>query len=51
MDRVFNLAGSIITLAMVTVVLSDAGGTATVFRSVGELFSSTLGTAMGRFAR
>ena len=48
MERVLNIAGSIVTLAMVTVVVTNGGQSANVIRAVGDLFTNSLGTAMGR---
>ena len=48
MDRVFNIFGAIVTVGMVTVVVTNGGNTANVIRAVGDLFSNSLGTAMGR---
>jgi len=48
MDRVFNILGAIVTVGMVTVVVTNGGNTANVIRAVGDLFSNSLGTAMGR---
>lgn len=48
MDRVLNILGSIVTVGLVTVVVTNGGNTATVIRAVGDVFANSLGTAMGR---
>ncbi|MCA1569730.1 MAG: hypothetical protein LC798_05295 [Chloroflexi bacterium] len=47
-DKVLNVFASMVTLGMVTVVVTNGGNSANVIRAVGELFSNSLGTAMGR---
>lgn len=46
-DKVLNIFGSMVTLGLVTVLVTNAGGTASVVKAVGELFSNSLATAMG----
>jgi hypothetical protein len=46
-DKAFNVIGSIVTVAMVTVVVSSPG-TANVIRAFGEAFSGSLRAAMGK---
>jgi hypothetical protein len=46
-DKLFNVMGSIVTVAMVTVVVSNPG-TAGVIRAFGEAFSGSLRAAMGK---
>lgn len=47
-DKVLNIFGSIVTVGAITVVLTNAGGAAQVLNAMGNLFSSSLRTAMGR---
>lgn len=47
-DRILNIFGSMVTVGLVTVVVTNAGGTAQVVNAIGNLFSSSLRTAMGR---
>lgn len=46
-DRIFNVAGAIVGLAMVTVLVSNPN-TARVVNSVGGAFTGSLRAAMGR---
>lgn len=46
LDRIANLLGSIVTVALVTVIVS-APRTAEVITALGNAFSSSLRTAMG----
>lgn len=50
LDRIFNIFGAIVTVALVFVLVSNRN-TAAVIRSVGEAFSSSLRAAMGRGGR
>ena len=50
LDKVFNVAGAMVTLALVTVVISGAGDTAKVLSAIGEMFSGSLRAAMGPYA-
>lgn len=47
-DRVFNIAGSIVTVALVTTVLMRGSQAAQVIRAVGDTFSGSMRAAMGR---
>lgn len=47
LDRLFNVAGAIVTVAMVTVFLTSPQ-TANVIRAVGGSFSEAIRSAMGR---
>lgn len=47
LDKVFNLAGLIVGVGMVTVLVSNRN-TSNVIKAVGGAFSGSLKTAMGR---
>lgn len=47
MERLFNIAGAIVTLATVTVVLTSPQ-TGNVIRAAGSAFTGSLRAAMGR---
>jgi PRD1 phage membrane DNA delivery len=47
LDRVFNIAGMIVGVGLVTVIVSNKN-TANVIKAVGGAFSGSLKTAMGR---
>lgn len=47
-DRIFNTVGAIITVGLVTVLVTNAKGTAQVVNSVSNALTSSLRTAMGR---
>jgi len=47
LDRAFNIAAAIVGVAMITVIVSGRN-TAAVISSVGDAFSGSLRTAMGR---
>lgn len=46
-DRVFNLLGAIVTVGLVTVLVTNAAGTARLVNSLGSAFQGSLRTAMG----
>ena len=46
-DRVFDIAGAIVTVALVTVLVTNKG-TADVIRATGAAFSGSLKAAQGR---
>lgn len=46
-EKLFNLLGAIVTVALVTTVVSRPNS-ATVIRSVGDAFSGSIRAAMGR---
>lgn len=46
-DKLFNLAGLIVGVAMVTTIVTNSGSQA-VIRSVGDAFSGSLRAAMGK---
>lgn len=46
-ERAFNLAGSIVTVALVTSVLMRGSAASQLVRAVGDAFSGSLRTAMG----
>lgn len=47
LDKVFNIFGAIVTVALVTTVVSRTSS-ATVIRAFGEAFSGSLRAAQGR---
>lgn len=47
-DRVFNLAGAIVTVALVSSVLIRGSQASQVIRAIGEAFSGSLRVAMGQ---
>ncbi len=47
LDGIFNIAGAIVTLAVVTVVVTSLN-TSKVIRSVGRTFSDSIRAASGR---
>lgn len=47
MDKAFNLAGSIVTVALVTTIVSRSNSVA-VIRSMGDLFIGSIKAATGR---
>lgn len=49
MDKVFDVAGAIVTVALVFVVVSNANSAA-VINSIGNAFSHSIAAAQGRAA-
>lgn len=47
-DKVFNVVGSLIVLATITVLVTNAAGTSTAVGGIGSAFTSALRAAMGR---
>jgi hypothetical protein len=47
-DKLFNLLGAIVTVAMVTTVVMRGSQSAAVINAVGDAFSGSLRAAMGR---
>jgi hypothetical protein len=47
LDRVFNILGSIVTVAMVTVIVSSPN-TSKIIREFGSSFSGAVRSAMGK---
>lgn len=47
LDRLFNVAGAIVTVALVTTVVSRSTS-AGVIRSIGEAFAGSIRAAMGK---
>lgn len=47
-DKVFNIAGSLIVLATITVLVTNGAGTSTAVGGIANGFSKALRTAMGR---
>lgn len=47
-DKALNIAGSIVTVALVTTVLMRGSAAAQVLNALGSMFSSSLRAAMGR---
>lgn len=46
-EKIFNLAGSIVTVALVTTVLMRGSAASQLVRAFGDTFSGALATAMG----
>lgn len=46
-DRLFNILGSIVTVALVTTIVSHPSS-ATVIRSMGDAFSGSIRAALGK---
>lgn len=46
-DKIFNLAGAIVTVALVTTIVSRSNS-ANVIRAMGDAFSGSLRAAMGK---
>lgn len=47
-DKVFNILGAIVTVAMVTTVVMRGSQSATVIKSLGDAFSGAIRASMGR---
>lgn len=47
-DKFFNVAGSIVVLATITVLVVNGAGTSTAAGGVGNAFANVLRAAMGR---
>lgn len=47
-DRLFNVAASIVTVALVTTVVMRGGQAAQVINAFGDAFSGSIRSAMGR---
>lgn len=47
LDRLFNVAGAIVTVALVTTIVSSRN-TSQIISSIGEAFSGSIRAAMGR---
>jgi hypothetical protein len=50
-DKVFNLLGSIVTVALVTSILSPRSQTAKVVRALGDFFIGSIQAALGAGTR
>jgi hypothetical protein len=46
-DKIFNVAGAIVTVALVTTIVSRPNS-ATVIRSMGDAFAGSIRAALGR---
>lgn len=47
-DKVANIAGAIVTVALVTTVLTRGSAASSVIRAVGEAFSGSIRAATGK---
>lgn len=47
-DKIVNIAGAIVTVALVTTVLTRGSQAAQVMRSIGDAFSGSIRAAQGR---
>lgn len=45
-DRIFNLLGAIVTVALVTTIVSRGSQSAAVIRSLGDAFSGSIRSAL-----
>lgn len=48
LDKMFNVAGGILTVALVTTVLMRGSQAAQVIRAIGDTFSGSVRAAMGK---
>lgn len=47
LDRIFNVAGAIVTVALVTTIVRNGSSAANVITAIGNAFSSSLRAAQG----